>query len=190
MTQQNVTQRYAFLDNRPIVVALAGSNGAGKTTFYEAYLAESGLRFVNADIIASAMKVDAYQAADIAAALRVALVKRRESFIFETVLSDPVGEKVEQLADYARLGYTVVLIFIQLAEVDLSIHRVAMRVSQGGHDIPDQKLRARFKRTQINLKRAIMQLPNVLIFDNSDLNDPFRLIQEYENGKLIETGKR
>jgi predicted ABC-type ATPase len=39
-----------FLDKRAIVIALAGSNGAGKSTFYESILADSGLRFINADV--------------------------------------------------------------------------------------------------------------------------------------------
>ena len=69
-------------------------------------------------------------------------MSQRESFIFETVLSDPVGEKVDQLASYEALGYTVVLIFIRIESPDESIKRVAMRASQGGHDVPDAKLRA------------------------------------------------
>jgi len=177
-----LSRKFDFLDFRPIIVALAGSNGAGKSTFYEAHLAESGLRFVNADTIAMALNLDAYQAANIASAIRQALVSERESFIFETVLSDPVGEKIDQLAGFAQLGYRVVLIFIQLNHVELSLQRVAMRVSQGGHDVPDTKLRGRFRRTLKNLEQAIKQLPHVLIFDNSDLNEPFRFVRRYENG--------
>jgi predicted ABC-type ATPase len=180
-----LNRKFDFLDFRPIIVALAGPNGAGKSTFYEAHLAESGLRFVNADTIALALNLDAYQAADIASAIRQALVSERESFIFETVLSDPVGEKVNQLAGFARLGYSVVLIFIQLNNVELSLQRVAMRVSQGGHDVPDKKLRGRFRRTLKNLERAIKRLPHVLIFDNSDLNEPFRFMRRYENGIVV-----
>jgi predicted ABC-type ATPase len=112
-------------------------------------------------------------------------VSERESFIFETVLSDPVGEKVDQLAGFARLGYSVVLIFIQLNNVELSQQRVAIRVSQGGHDVPDKKLRGRFRRTLKNLQRAIKRLPHVLIFDNSDLNEPFRFVRRYENGIVV-----
>ena len=77
-------------DRRPVLVALAGPNGAGKTTFYHAHLAAAGLRFVNADVVSRELGVDPYAAAEIAGALRVELVKHRESFVFETVFSDPV----------------------------------------------------------------------------------------------------
>lgn len=136
-----------FLDKRPIVIALAGSDGAGNSTFYESFLADSGLRFVSADVLARSLNVNAYEAAMLASSLRSALIAQRESFLFETVLSDPVGEKVEQLVPYTAVGYKVVLIFIQIGSPEESIQRVAMRVSQGGHDVPDEKLRARFERT-------------------------------------------
>lgn len=176
---------FAFLDKRPIVIVLAGSNGAGKSTFYESFLADSGLRFVNTDVLAETLGVNAYEAAALASSLRSALVAQHESFIFETVLSDPVGEKVDQFASYAAIGYTVVLLFIQIDSPDQSIQRVAMRASQGGHDIPDEKLQARFERTRANLKRAIERLPHVIVYSNDDLAHPYKLIELYENGKRI-----
>jgi len=60
-----------YLDHRPIVVALAGPNGAGKSTFFEAHLKSSGLRFLNADVLAKELEVDAYDAARMVAALGV-----------------------------------------------------------------------------------------------------------------------
>lgn len=144
---------YEFLDKRPIVLALAGSNGAGKSTFYESFLVDSGLRFINADVLSASLNVSAYDAAELASSLRSALVAQRESFIFETVLS--------------------------------SIKRVAMRVSQGGHDVPDEKLLARFERTQANLKRAIERLPYVIVYSNDDLAHPYKPVQIYEHGKSI-----
>ncbi len=173
---------FEFLDKRPIVIALAGSNGAGKSTFYESFLADAGLRFINADVLSASLDMTAYEAAELATSIRAALVAQRESFVFETVLSDPVGEKVEQLATYAALGYTVVLIFIRIDSPDESIKRVAMRVSQGGHDVPDDKLRARFERTQANFERAIQRLPHVIVFSNHDLAKPYQLVELYENG--------
>lgn len=177
---------FGFLDERPIVIAIAGSNGAGRSTFHESFLADSGLRFVNADGIAKALNLSAYEAAEVAAAIRAALVRQRESFIFETVLSDPIGDKVDQLASYPSLGYTVALIFIQVDSVEESILRVSMRVSQGGHDVSDEKLRSRFDRTRANLERAIERLPHVVIFNNSDLDHPYRLAGLYENGRRID----
>jgi predicted ABC-type ATPase len=181
---------FEFLDKRPIVIALAGSNGAGKSTFYESFLADAGLRFVNADVLSAALDVSAYEATGLAASIRAALVTQRESFVFETVLSDPVGEKIEQLASYAALGYTVVLIFIRIDSVEESIKRVAMRVSQGGHDVPDDKLRTRFERTQANLKRAIERLPHVLVYSNQDLAEPYQLVELYESGKKKAPGPK
>jgi predicted ABC-type ATPase len=171
------------LDKRPVIVAVAGPNGAGKTTFYEAHLKAGGLRFLNADVLAGELGIDAYPAAEVAAKLRQEFVSQGESFVFETVFSDPVGDKLAFLKNAAQQVYTVVLCFIGIADADRSEERVAMRVSQGGHDVPTDKLNARFPRTMTNLKQAIRELPCVLIFDNDDLQTPYRLTAVFQNGK-------
>ena len=178
-------------DARPIIVAVAGPNGAGKSTFYHAHLAPAGLRFVNPDDFAAELGLGAEEAAELAATTRNVLVEQRESFVFETVLSDPVGAKVEFLRQAAEQGYAVVLCFIGLESAELSEERVAMRVMQGGHDVPTEKLAARFTRTLRNLARAIEVLPHVLVFDNSELARPFRRVAEFREGVgLGEEGSR
>lgn len=175
---------FSAYDQRPVVVAIAGPNGAGKTTFFHAHLAAAGLRFVNADVLAAELDLPPYQAAQMADALRRALVTRRESFVFETVLSDPVADKIGFLEEAVRSGYLVALSFIGLTDAGQSTQRVAMRVSQGGHDVPDDKLASRFPRTLDNLRLAIQRLPHVLIYDNSDLNTPFRRVAVFDHGQL------
>jgi predicted ABC-type ATPase len=173
---------HPLLDSRPIVIALAGPNGAGKSTFFAAHLRSSGLRFVNADNLARELNLEAYEAARLANALRVELIKRRESFIFETVLSDPVGDKVTFLKEVAASGYNVALCYIGISSSIVAEERVAMRVSQGGHDVPTEKLAGRFPRTLANLKIAIQALPLVLVYDNDDL--AFRRVAEFESGRM------
>jgi len=56
---------------------------------------------------------------------------------------------------------------------------------QGGHDVPDDKIEARFQRTLANLERAIKTLPLVIVFDNTDLARPFRLEAVYQGGEQI-----
>jgi predicted ABC-type ATPase len=175
----------SLLDRRPIVVALAGPNGAGKTTFYHAHLQPAALRFVNADVLARELHLDAYAAAQIADRLRHQMVAERESFVFETVFSDPVGDKLNFLKEAARAGYVVVLCFIGISGPDVSEQRVAMRVSQGGHDVPAAKLVSRFPRTLANLKTAIREVRYVFIFDNDNLRTPFRQAARFENGRLV-----
>ena len=60
-----------------------------------------------------------------------------------------------------------------------------MRVTQGGHDVPTEKLQQRFPRTLANLRAALRDLPHVLIYDNDDLSQPFRKVVESENGRMI-----
>ena len=172
----------SFEVKRGTVLGIIGHNGAGKSTFYEAHLKASGLRFLNADVLARELDIGAYDAAGIAAALRNELVRQRESFILETVFSDPVGDKLAFLKQAAAAGYAGVLCFVGISDAEKSEQRVAMRVSQGGHDVPTEKLIARFPRTLANLTSAIRELPCVLIFDNNDLRTPFRLVASFANG--------
>ncbi len=173
-----------LLDQRPILVALVGPNGAGKTTFFHAHLKPAGLRFLNADEVARELELDAYEAAKVITQLRQELVRQHESFVLESVFSDPVADKLGFLKAAAQSGYMVVVCFIGVSGPETSEQRVAMRVSQGGHDVPYEKLVSRFPRTMANLKSAISQLPHVLIFDNDDLRIPFRKVAVFENGGL------
>ena len=177
------------LDQHPLVVALAGPNGAGKSTFYGAHLKASGLRLVNADILARELDVDAYQAASMAKTLREKLLEQRESFIFETVFSDPVGDKISFLQRAVEAGYNVILCFIGIASPAASEERVAMRVTQGGHDVPTEKLVTRFPRTLENLKKGVRTLPCVIVYDNDDLSNPYRQIAIFRNGEAVYVSK-
>lgn len=182
-------KRLDWLDERPIIVTLAGPNGAGKTTFFHAHLAPAALRFVNTDVLAHELELEPYVAARAADALRHELVRQLESFIFETVFSDPVGDKLEFLKESAAPGYTVVLIYIGIAGPHVSEERIAMRVSQGGHDVPTEKLKERFSRSLANLKAATREVPHVLVFANDDLGTPFRWVAEFERGRLVQAAR-
>ena len=176
----------AMFNQRPLLIALAGSNGAGKSTFYKTYLQQLGLQFINADAIAKELNLDAYAAAKVAASLREELVRQRESFIFETVFSDPAGDKLAFFQDAAAIGFTVVLFFIGISSPNISNERVVFRRLKGGHDVPTDKLIARFPRTLENLRRSIRELPFVLVYDNDDLNDPYRQVAVFEAGHAVE----
>lgn len=173
------------LDQRPLIVAVAGSNGAGKSTFYKSHLEPAGLRFINADVIAGELDMEPYTAARVAGSLRQELVNQGESFVFETVFSDPVGDKLVFLKEAVAQGYTVVLCFIGISSAEVSEERVAMRVSQGGHDVPTEKLISRYPRTLANLQSAFRDLPHVIVFDNDDLRSPFRKVAVFEHGRQI-----
>jgi len=121
----------------------------------------------------------------VAAAIREELLRLRESFVFETVFSDPVGEKVAFLKRAAQSGYNTILCFVGIAGPKVSEQRVAMRVSQGGHDVPADKLSERFPRILANLKLSLQELPNVRVFDNSDLRHPYRSVAVAESGRVV-----
>jgi predicted ABC-type ATPase len=177
------------LDRRPVIVALAEANGAGKSTFYHAHLKAAGLRFVNADVLSRELKIGPYEAAKMADSLRRELAKQRESFVFATVFSVPAGDKLAFLKDAATTGYTVILCFIGISGPEVSEQRVAMRVSQGGHDVPTDKLETRYPRIMANLRNPLREVPHVWIFDNDDLRHPYRLVAIYEAGKPVRLNK-
>jgi predicted ABC-type ATPase len=173
----------SFLHQSPVVVAITGPNGAGKTTFFRAHLLKCGLPYINADDLAKAFGWEAYAAAKEAARVRERFIEDRRSFAFETVFSDPVGDKAHFLQSAKNSGYAVLLCFIWIASAEMSKERVAMRVASGGHNVPADKLIARYQRTLENLKLAIESQLNVLVFDNSNLADPYRQVAAFQNGE-------
>lgn len=175
-------------EDKPLLIVLAGPNGAGKSTFFTAFLKDLALPFLNADILARETGIDAYAAAQEITAIREHFVRLKRSFVLETVLSDPVGDKVRFAASAAESSFDVQLIFIGIETPVLSKQRVRDRVAAGGHNVPDEKLEARFKRTLRNLERSIEQLPHVTIYDNTAYNSPFRFVAEFKNGQMTRKG--
>ena len=132
------------------IVIIAGPNGADKTTFARAFLPQEARisRFINADLIAAGLSPFAPEAEAIKAG-RLMLeeiaqcVRRRESFAFETTLSG-LGY-LRHIGAWRKLGYHVSLFFLALPTAEFAIARVAERVRQGGHHIPEDVIRRRFE---------------------------------------------
>ena len=176
----------------PGLVVLAGSNGAGKTTFFRNHLQSTRIPFVNADEVARVMQPHdpgsvAYPAMRVATRLREDLLARRQSFCMETVLSDTVGSKLGFLRRARDLGYRVVVIFIRLESVQLSQARVHSRVQRGGHDVPQDRLLTRFPRTLENAREALAFANLGIVLDNSSTGQPYRWVETWLNGEMTPT---
>lgn len=132
------------------IVIIAGPNGAGKTTFAREFLPnEAGCPvFVNADLIAAGIapfqpEAVAFRAGRLMLGEIAAHFAAGRNFAFETTLS---GLTYARMIDRWRAnGYTVKLIFLSLASSEEAIARVAMRVRQGGHNIPADTIRRRYE---------------------------------------------
>ena len=100
-----------------------------------------------------------------------------------------MGDKVTFLSELVASGYQVVLCYIGIPSAEVSEQRVAMRVSKGGHDVPANKIQERYGRTLGNLSLAIRKLPEVRVYDNSDLSHPYRMAAHFVNGTAKEMRK-
>jgi len=131
------------------IVIIAGPNGAGKTTFAREFLPfEAGCPlFINADLIAAGLSpFDPDAAASRAGRLMLAEIDRNaaagESFAFETTLSGHTY--IRRIRSWRSAGYVVKILFLSLPDPGEAIARVALRVRQGGHDVPPEVIRRRF----------------------------------------------
>lgn len=137
------------------VVIIAGPNGAGKTTFATEFLPfEAGCPiFINADLIAAGLSPFNPEAAAFRAGrMMLEEIDRHgaegRSFAFETTLAGRAY--VGRIAKWRAAGYTVKLMFLSLRSPEEAIARVAMRVRQGGHDVPPEIIRRRFAKGMRN----------------------------------------
>lgn len=172
----------------PVLYVLAGPNGAGKTTLYERVLSRHiGLEFVNADRVAAALwpgheMERSYDAARLAAERRQALLEQRRSFIAETVFSHE--SKLQLMRDAEERGYLVTLHVVLIPE-NLAVARVASRVEVGGHGVPEDKVRDRYRRLWGHVRVAMGLADESVVYDNTSAATPLRPIARYQRGVMI-----
>ncbi|WP_256558457.1 zeta toxin family protein [Pseudomonas sp. S3E12] len=136
-------------------------------------------------IIFASRNIDSYIASALADFIRVSLIEDRVSFTFETVMSD--GSKIELLRQAKAAGYRVYVYYVATADADINVARVAYRASIGGHDVPPNKIRSRYKRSLENLSEAILLSNRAYIFDNSQDGEPsFAQLAEITEGEDID----
>ncbi len=177
---------------KPRLIVVAGPNGAGKTSITEQLLRHEwmgGCEYVNPDYIARDEFGD-WNAPDavIKAAIRAAEVRERcvregRSLAFETVLSMP--DKVDFIQRARQAGYFVRLFFVGTDNPSINAKRVALRVMEGGHDVPISKIIARYTRSLANCSVAARIADRAYIYDNSVDNAPARLLFRTSEGALI-----
>lgn len=152
---------------------IAGCNGAGKTTASFTILPEiiDCKEFVNADEIAKGLspfqpeKVS-FEAGRIMLSRINELLRENESFAFETTLSTKSYKN--KVLSAKKNGYTVILLFFYLNNVELAKERVKTRVKEGGHNIPDDVIERRYFKGIKNLFEIYIEIVDgALIFDNS-----------------------
>lgn len=161
------------MEETPRIIIIAGPNGAGKTTFAREFLPGEAACpvFVNADLIAAGIAPFAPEAAALRAGrLMLQELDRhfaaRTSFAFETTLSGRTYLRL--IEQWHQAGYSVKLIFLQLASAEEAIERVATRVRQGGHNIPESVIRRRFIAGKDNFERLYAPLVDTwALYDNA-----------------------
>ncbi len=154
------------------IIIIAGPNGAGKTTFAEAFLPTlfAVPLFVNADKIAGGLapftpEREAIQAGRLMLRQIDRYVAQQASFAFETTLAG--RGYARKIPHWQAQGYIVSLVFLWLRDEETALERVAHRVTQGGHDVPAEVVRRRFRKGLQNFETVYRPIvDNWYFFDN------------------------
>lgn len=172
----------------PTLFIIAGPNGSGKSALYEIVIGPKiAAPFVNADDIQKNELIDprpeaAYEAAKLAAMRREKLIAAKKSFVAESVFSHP--SKIDLITAAREAGYRIVVYHVCVSSPDLSVARVKGRVRQGGHDVPEEKIRARYERNGPLIRQAVSLADRAHIFDNSIIGAPPRRVLSFTNGEI------
>ena len=174
------------MNHRPILYVVAGPNGAGKTTFAKSFLPHYArcLDFINPDLIASGLSPFDPQRARLEAG-RLMLTRMRQyasarrSFAIETTLTGR-----SYLPMFKRLkarSYSIHIFYLWLPSADLAVQRVADRVRQGGHNIPEPDIRRRFSKSLHNLLQLYRPAFDSLHFFDNSGNVPRLVFEEWKS---------
>lgn len=158
---------------KPEIIVFAGPNGSGKSTFTQ--LLKPPMDYINADEIKKYLKCSDLEAAQLAERQREEHLEQMQEFCFETVLST---ERNLKLLKRARAkGYFIRCYYILTADSIINVWRVKARVESGGHNVPEEKVIARYDRALALVKDVIAICDICHIYDNST-DRPFRILKK------------
>ncbi len=160
------------MEMKPEIIVFAGPNGSGKSTVTRT--AKIINPYINADDIKRATQSTDLEAAELAEDMREYVLDVHKSFTFETVLS--TARNLDLLRRAKEQGYFIRCIFVLTSDVNINIHRVMRRFASGGHDVPVEKIKARYARSLGQVPELLKVCDICHIYDNTDV--PFRIFKK------------
>ena len=177
---------------KPKVLIIAGPNGAGKTSVTGKILKHEwveGCEYINPDFIARDKFGDwnsqemILKAAQFAEKWREECLKKKQSMIFETVLS--ALDKIAFIERAKQQDFFIRLFFISTDNPQINASRVAQRVMKGGHDVPIQKIINRYYKSIANCTLLAKNVDRLYVYDNSIENSLPKLLFRANDGKFV-----
>ena len=160
-------------NRKPEIIVFAGPNGSGKSTITQLF--QIDMDYINADDIKKSTLCTDLEAAQKAEQLREQHLSQLKDFCFETVLS--TDRNLKLLKKAKENGYFIKCVYILTALPEVNVMRVRARVIQGGHGVPEDKIRSRYHRSLELIKEVIPVCDICHIYDNSD-DIPFRIFKK------------
>ena len=181
----------AATEHRPVLIVIAGPNGSGKTSITSKILHHEWLEdseYINPDNVALDVFGDwnnqeaVLKAANYCNEWRERCLAERKSHIFETVMS--AGDKVDYIMRAKMAGFFIRLFFVSTEAPTINAKRVAIRVLNGGHDVPIPKIISRYDRSIANCQLLTPIVDRLYVYDNSVEDAEARLLFRLSDGKL------
>ena len=160
------------VNKKPEIVVFAGPNGSGKSTFTE--LLRPLFDYINADEIKKNLRCGDLEAAKLAEAQREEHLAKGQNFCFETVLS--TRRNLDLLKRAKQKGYFIRCYYVLTMNPLINVYRIKSRVLLWGHDVPKDKILARYKGC-LELMKEVIEVSDIChIYDNS--NQPIRIFKK------------
>ena len=158
--------------DKPELIIIAGTNGAGKTLFMQKLLQNectNNTTYININ-------------EDYCAEWRERCINEKQSFVFETVMS--AEDKIDFINRAKKAGFFIRLFFISTDSPTINASRIADRVMKGGHDVPITKIVSRYFKSIKNCMKASMIVDRLYVYDNSIDGEDARIQFRLSNGNL------
>ena len=165
---------------KPEIVVIAGPNGSGKSTYTEFIVgpnqfADESFEYINADDIQKSTNCDALDAAVLATEKRETALKEKRNFAFETVLS--TRRNLDLLIKAKDQGYFIRCFYFLTANASINVHRINSRVEEGGHGVPEEKIRSRYAKALSLIPELVNVCDSLNVWDNST-EKPYRIFRK------------